>query len=77
MPVTIKPAPHGANPYPDSPYRPKAADATELFKSACCNESEKMKEVRIIQSSFEKLCSEDSVFGSVNGIAPPSFHQPS
>ena len=67
MPVTIKPEPHGANPYPDNSYHPKAVDATELFKSVCRNEAKKMKEVKIIQSSFEKLCSKDNVLGSVNG----------
>lgn len=68
MPVTIKPAGHGANAYQMHTNFPEAANAKALFESTCKNEARKMKEINIFQSSFEKLSQDDIVFGAANGV---------
>jgi hypothetical protein len=67
MPVTVKPAPHGANAFLVPGNFPQAANVEELFQRTCWNEANKLKEINIIQSSFEKLCREDVVFSTANG----------
>ena len=63
MPVTVKPAPHGAHAWTQS--RP-AKSASELFRESCPKHFEKSK--GILQSSFPGLSSNDSVYPSQNGF---------
>lgn len=66
MPITIRPAPHGANEFSSSA---KPADNSwQLLKRTCPKESRRVKDQQIIQSSFEKLVPESNVHSSKNGF---------
>lgn len=66
MPVTVKPAPHGANRF--NPSFPGVADAKTLLKQACDTEVEKMKTDNLIQSTFENITSDSNIYSQRNGF---------
>jgi len=65
MPITINPAPHGANEF--HAYTP-VANARELLSQSCPKEIKKIKNDHIIQTSFQDVTSETNIYPSQNGF---------
>ncbi|CZR52789.1 uncharacterized protein PAC_02666 [Phialocephala subalpina] len=66
-PVTIKPAPHGANEF-SSKYRTAADNAAALLKGACSSEVKKIKNDHIIQTSFQDIKNGSNIYPRNNGF---------
>jgi hypothetical protein len=66
MPVTIRPASHGANPFQGRGQ--PAGSAFQLLEHTSFKEYKKVKNQNILESSFQDITSESNVYGRSNGF---------
>ena len=71
MPVTVEPAPHGAEKFQFGRYHNQGspvANAIDFLEQCCPEESKKVKNDHIIQSSFCDISNADEIYKSQNGF---------